>query len=125
VSRKIKINPVMLVELAVIFVVAFLAATLLKNIFQIDRPCVDFFICDEGYSFPSRHTTVVFGLATAFSFYIRNKKFVPTIFLVAAAIGIFRVVLNLHRVEDVFGGAAIGILLAYALHRFVFKKIKL
>lgn len=60
-----------------------------------------------GKSFPSRHTVSAFIIAMAF-LYIRPE--IGAIMLIlAAAIGVIRVLSGVHYIRDVVGGAIIGI----------------
>ena len=61
----------------------------------------------KGRSFPSRHTACAFIIAMAF-LYIDTSIGVIML-LLAAAIGVTRVLAGVHFVRDVIGGAAIGI----------------
>lgn len=60
-----------------------------------------------GKSFPSRHTVSAFIIAMAF-LYLQAKIGVIML-LIAAVIGITRVLAGVHFIRDVVGGAAIGI----------------
>ena len=62
----------------------------------------------RGKSFPSRHTVSAFIIAIAF-LYVQTKIGVIML-LVAAAIGVTRVLAGVHFIRDVIGGAAIGVL---------------
>ncbi len=61
----------------------------------------------KGKSFPSRHTVCAFIIAMAF-LYISPKLGVIML-LLAAAIGVTRVLSGVHFIRDVIGGAAIGV----------------
>lgn len=71
----------------------------------------------QGKSFPSRHTTSAFIIAMAFM-YIQPKLGVIML-VVAALIGVTRVLAGVHFIRDVIGGAAIGVIVG-ALGFFVF-----
>ena len=71
----------------------------------------------KGHSFPSRHTVCAFIIAMAF-LYI-NLKVGIVMLLLAAAIGVTRVLSGVHFVRDVIGGAAIGVVIG-VLGFFVF-----
>ncbi|MEQ1900770.1 MAG: phosphatase PAP2 family protein [Devosia sp.] len=66
-------------------------------------------------SFPSGHATTAFALATVLSF-LSPRWRVP-VFMVAALVGVSRVVLGMHYPSDVLGGAALGTLGTYAVRR--------
>ena len=71
----------------------------------------------SGQSFPSRHAASVFIIAMAF-LYIQTKIGIIMLIL-AAVIGVTRVLAGVHFVRDVVGGAAIGII-AGILGFFIF-----
>jgi len=62
----------------------------------------------ETTSFPSGHTVTAFALATAVSFLYPRLR-VPA-FIIAAVIGLSRVVLTAHYLSDVIAGAVVGII---------------
>ncbi len=71
----------------------------------------------KGRSFPSRHTVCAFIIAMAFM-YIQLRLGIIMLIL-AALIGVTRVLAGVHFVRDVIGGAAIGIIIG-VLGFFVF-----
>ena len=71
----------------------------------------------KGKSFPSRHTVCAFIIAMAF-LYIQTKIGVVML-VIAAAIGVTRVLAGVHFVRDVISGAAIGVVIGL-LGFFVF-----
>lgn len=115
---------IILFELIIVFVLTFLAATILKNIFQIDRPCAGLEFCEPGFSFPSRHATVAFGIVGSIAFYLKSRKLLSSLFVLAAAIGILRVIGNLHTIQDIIAGALIGLVIAYIVHKSLTRKSK-
>ena len=66
-------------------------------------------------SFPSGHTTTAFAVATALSFFL--PRWQAPLFVVAAAVGLSRVIVGAHYASDVFGGVAVGTLMAIAVAR--------
>lgn len=70
-----------------------------------------------GKSFPSRHTVCAFIIAMAF-LYVQTRIGVIMLVL-AAAIGVTRVLAGVHFIRDVVSGAAIGVIIG-ALGFFVF-----
>lgn len=117
-------NTLMIFEIFLVGVVAFTTATILKNIFQIDRPCVGLEFCETSFSFPSRHTTVAFGIVGLIAFYLKSRSLLYSLFVLAAAIGILRIIGNLHTIQDVVAGALIGLTIAYAIHKSLTRKSK-
>lgn len=71
----------------------------------------------HGKSFPSRHTVCAFIIAMAF-LYVQTKLGVIML-LLAAAVGVTRVLAGVHFIRDVIGGAAIGVIVG-VLGFFVF-----
>lgn len=75
----------------------------------------------EGINgFPSGHAALFFAMAMAVYFY--NKKLGAWFFVAALVMGIARVVAGVHYPSDIIGGAAVGILSAYAVFYFLKKK---
>lgn len=66
---------------------------------------------DASWSFPSRHATLFFAMATAV--YLYNKKWGIGFFVAAMFITVSRVIAGIHYPSDIAGGALIGILIAY------------
>ena len=71
-------------------------------------------------SFPSGHAALFFALAMAIYFY--NKKWGAWFFSAAVLMGLARIIAGVHYPLDILGGAAVGILSAYAIFYFA-KKI--
>lgn len=103
-----------------VFLLSHFTNTLIKNIFQDPRPptnCLDLQYCETSYGFPSAHSQN----AIAFFGYIylemqdhkehRSQKLIQayTIFCMML-IPFSRLVIGVHDVDDVFGGAVIGLI---------------
>ncbi len=95
----------------------------LKDIFQHPRPdnaVVWSYFSHNNYSFPSGHTETAFIVATVLSAYVAWRYW-PVLYLLAGAVGISRLYLDVHYLTDVAAGAAtgilIGVLVIYGLHR--------
>lgn len=71
-------------------------------------------------SFPSGHATTAFALAACVGF-ISERWFYPSLAL-AAAIGLSRLTGGWHYPSDVFGGAILGLLGAYAVRLYFAKR---
>ena len=71
----------------------------------------------KGKSFPSRHTVCAFNIAMAFLYV--NFRVGVIMLVIAAIIGVTRVLAGVHFIRDVISGAAIGILIG-VLGFFVF-----
>lgn len=66
-------------------------------------------------SFPSGHTTSAFAAAVALGLMMPRLR--PVLFLLAAAIGVSRVLVGQHYPSDVVAGAALGALVSFELAR--------
>lgn len=108
----------------------------LKYLFGFPRPILffewmgvaeDYPVFSEGHldplftSFPSGHTTAAFALATLLIFVVRKSFWRYFIWVLAAVVGLSRMYLAFHFLEDVLMGAVLGTALAvlafYALRR--------
>ncbi|MCX8009814.1 MAG: phosphatase PAP2 family protein, partial [Ignavibacteria bacterium] len=107
-----------------------LSSSVIKDIFERVRPCnvlpdVHLLVgCSSSYSFPSSHAVNNFCMATFFSFYFKNLKWI--FFSVAFIVALSRVFVGVHYPSDVIGGALIGIAIGYfgiLSSEFIFKKI--
>ncbi len=106
-------------------ILSFILATALKMVFQISRPCIESEICVEGYSFPSRHASVLFAFATVIflhtiSFKIKNtwKKILSyniamMPYTIALLISAERMVAIYHTFPDIIAGMLLGIWIGY------------
>lgn len=105
-------------------VFATIVSEALKLLVQSPRPCAGLGWCIEGYSFPSSHAVVAFAAFT--SIYLglgwRDKRHLA-IFIIPALIAISRVIVGVHRVEDIVAGSAIGIVFAFGYMR-VYEHLK-
>lgn len=106
---------------AILFLVALLIAivalTILKNVFQISRPVSDIYLAD-GWSFPSGHATV----ATAFFFLLAHTFFSKmrdtkgrVMLIIGSILGALlicfsRLYLGAHWTLDILAGIALGLL---------------
>jgi len=89
---------------------------------DINPRVLEHWLQEAGFSFPSGHTFNAFLLACIFAFGIRNNSkskqwqafyFLP--FLWAISVGISRVSLGVHTLQDVCTGALLGILIGNIL----------
>jgi len=100
---------------AVAVVLAWLAAQVVKNAIQRDRPGMlldDLEIREsgvDGHGYVSGHTTVAFALATVLTAVLPGRwRWLP--FPVAAVVGLSRIFFGVHLPLDVVGGAGLGLL---------------
>lgn len=110
---------------------------ILKNLFAFKRPLM--FYSEMGFenqlnfidgvhvvtgltSFPSGHTMAAFALFSFLAFIFPKKKGIAFLFFILALIvGISRIYLVQHFLEDVILGSIIGVLLGLGLH-FLYKR---
>lgn len=114
-------------KIAAILIVAFLMGTLvtedLKELVQRPRPyegIAPVYLFSNPNSFPSGHAVAAFLAATVLLGYLGWRSGMAG-YVVAALIGMSRIVLNVHYPTDVLGGAIIGIalggLVLFAVYR--------
>jgi phosphatidylglycerophosphatase B len=93
-----------------------------KKFAEINPMVLEHWLNEAGFSFPSGHTFNAFLLACIFAFGIKNNSkikqwqafyFLP--FLWAISVGISRVSLGVHTLQDVCTGALLGIIIGNIL----------
>lgn len=106
-----------------------ISTQLFKNLIQRFRPSHDPSL--EGvvnlvnsyrggkYGFVSSHATNSFGMAMFTSLLFRNKFYTAFIFAWSLLIIYTRIYLGVHFPGDVIGGMLLGLLIGYAVYRFV------
>ena len=101
--------------------IAWTIAFLIKRFFPTVRPFItngrdiDVLFKPTDGAFPSEHTALAFSLAV--TVFMHDKK-IGWIFLISAlAIGIARIVANVHYPADILGGALIGSLVAVVVEK--------
>lgn len=98
---------------------------ILKPLFMRDRPCwldqaVPLLIQNpKDYSFPSGHTLAAFE--TAVSVFLYDKRWGTGLLLLAFLIALSRLYLFVHFPTDVLSGMALGIFIAWYIHRSIEK----
>ncbi|GLR16360.1 phosphatase PAP2 family protein [Portibacter lacus] len=108
-----------------------IVAGILKKIFAFDRPFAYFqkmgmetmYNKIEGIepytgmtSFPSGHAMAGFALMSLLSLYLRNPVLTILFFLVGCIVGVSRIYLGHHFLEDVIFGSLLGVLVSYAVY---------
>ncbi|MFG2820980.1 phosphatase PAP2 family protein [Kitasatospora sp. NPDC048365] len=104
-----------------VVVVAFAADTLIKSLLREPRPCQ---VLDAGptletcpgtgdWSMPSNHTVIVFAGAAAL--WHVDRRLGALALLLAAVMGLSRVLVGVHYPHDVLLGAAVGTAAGYGL----------
>jgi len=89
----------------------------LKILFKITRPCFGLTTCPTTYSFPSGHATVIFAGVTVLSLHYKDKRLTILLFIFACLVSLSRLMLNLHRIEDVVFGSVIGLLTGFLVQK--------
>lgn len=90
---------------------------LVKQLFKRHRPLLPAFETTDGYSFPSGHSFSSFVFCSILGYLIwmlsikRSWKFIAVFFLlsVSVAIGLSRIILNVHFATDVIAAFCLGI----------------
>ena len=96
-----------------------ISSQVLKHLFDRPRPCHSLdelrllIKCGSGKSFPSSHSVNNFAAATVLMYFFRKYKYV--FYSIAAIIAFSRVYVGVHYPLDITAGAAIGILIGWAM----------
>ena len=106
------------IDIAVISVSSFIVMELLKRIFHRNRPDLPIIKGITSYSFPSGHSLSSFIFFFILGYLVwkgnlsttRKVLLIAVLLLVTLAIGISRVVLNVHYATDVIAGFCFGLL---------------
>ena len=72
------------------------------------------------YSFPSGHTTAAFATFFCLALIVKNKMLKFFMFLIALTVGLSRVYLSQHFLNDVYAGSLIGVTTAFIIYRIIF-----
>jgi membrane-associated phospholipid phosphatase len=97
------------VKVLLCLVLAIVAATAVKNVMTVERPCAGQAWCHADYSFPSLHAVAAFALMTAFL----DKKAFPAYLAFALLICFTRLNLGVHTFRDVAGALPIALIAYY------------
>lgn len=89
----------------------------LKIIFKIPRPCFGLLDCPISYSFPSGHATVIFAAVTVLSLHYKKRLFMILLFIFAGLVALSRLMLNVHRIEDIILGSIIGLVTGFLVQK--------
>jgi membrane-associated phospholipid phosphatase len=114
-------------EIVITFILAGLMVQVLKYVFPMPRPQT--LLENTGYpyfihgfthvgtaSFPSGHTATAFGTVTILSIFTKNKKISLLYLLAAILVGYSRIYLGQHFLQDVLGGALVGVPVALMVY---------
>ena len=77
----------------------------------------------QFYSFPSGHTTSIFGICILLSLIINQRKYNYGLFMIALLVGFSRIYLSQHFLMDVFIGSLIGSMMT--IFTFLFLRYRL
>ena len=97
---------------------AIVVSEVLKSSIQAKRPFlalkdVQPLFLENGFAFPSGHTTFFFALA--FAIFFHHKKAGYWFMLCAFVIGVARIIAGVHFPVDILGGFILGLAIAYFL----------
>lgn len=106
-----------LAVLLVSMLLLYLSVTSLKLFFREARPCNEYLktSCPEDYAFPSGHAAVAF----AFAFFSIGTVAFPFYYVSAFLIALSRIYLGVHVLNDVIGGAVVGIFSYFVAQKVV------
>lgn len=71
-------------------------------------------------SLPSGHTTAAFAMCLSVAFIYKNKHIDNVMFMLALLIGISRIYLSQHFLEDVYMGSLVGVLSAIIIYSWLY-----
>lgn len=106
--------------------IAWTIAFLIKKFFPTLRPFVlngkevEVMLKPLDGAFPSEHTTLAFALAA--TIFMHDKKIGWVYLIAATAVGVSRVLANVHYPIDIVGGAFLGTIVAVVIEKVHFRK---
>lgn len=106
---------------------AWLVAQMIKNLFPTARPFEVVgslpltMTTPSGSAFPSGHTAAAFGLAV--TLWLHDRRTGIIYLLAAIAVGIARVLSNVHYPLDIVGGAVLGTATAFLVEKLHLYKL--
>ncbi|MCH8905396.1 MAG: phosphatase PAP2 family protein [Bacteroidetes bacterium] len=115
---------------ALCFGVSGLVAMSLKNILNLPRPLKYFELTPDmvaindlsinsHLAFPSGHTTSAFALCYFLTLIGKKSMLSFSLLIIAVLVGISRIYLFQHFLEDVFFGSLIGLMTSYLIYHFI------
>ena len=116
-----KIKKEQVIHALVACATAFIIAFLIKIFFPTLRPFiingkeVEVMLKPVDGAFPSEHTTLAFALAT--TIFMHDRKVGLVYLILALAIGVSRVLANVHYPIDIVGGAFLGTIVAVIIEK--------
>jgi len=113
-KRKKSFRPFLKV-FAISLLLSFVLVVMVKDTFQVPRPCVGETLCEIGFSFPSGHAAAAFAGFTPLLLHLR-KRYLP-LFIIPLFVAISRFALGFHTPLDILAGSLIGILIPLAMYK--------
>ena len=98
-------------------IISYGVVRILKFLFEIPRPCFGLSFCPTTYSFPSGHAGVIFAATTILSLHYKNKRFTYLLFIFSCLVALSRIMLNVHRLEDIVFGSLIGLVTGFLVQK--------
>lgn len=104
-------------SLVLCMLLLYLSVTFLKFFFHEPRPCNGYLkeSCPEDYTFPSGHSSVAF----AFAYFSIGTAAFPFYYASAFIIALSRIYLGVHVLNDIIGGAVMGIFCYFVAQKVV------
>ena len=102
----------MFTRLAVLVGIVGLSNSFLKDLFQDPRPPIEFALdprVGDSFGFPSGHAQIATAMWLWLAIEIRKPWAFAIAIVIAAGVGFSRLYLGVHDVEDVLGGALLGL----------------
>lgn len=117
----------MFTRLAVLIIITGLLNAFVKDIFHDPRPPLQFALdprVGESYGLPSGHAQVAFAMWLWLAYEINRAWAWVAALLIAIGVCLSRLYLGVHDVEDVLGGALLGLATIVAYRTFVSDEFK-
>ncbi|TAL48411.1 phosphatase PAP2 family protein [archaeon] len=98
-------------------ILAYIVTSMLKLAFKVPRMCIGLDGCPQSYSFPSDHASIAFAVAVALMMYKKDLRFSVVFMTFAILVAVSRLMLGVHTVIDVVGGAVVGSIVGWLVYR--------
>ena len=97
------------------------AGSAIRYFWHRDRPFLTYHVhqllLENSYSFPSGHSTFLFGFSTIV--YMHHRRMGTFSYIVSALIVMARVIAGVHYPSDIFAGAVIGVIIGVLVNRYL------
>jgi undecaprenyl-diphosphatase len=112
-----KVGKKRMLSLLIGLMLVYISVSSIKNIYKQPRPCDEYtkVWCPSDYSFPSGHSAVAF----AFAFFSLGTGAFPFYYASAFIVVLSRIYLGVHTLNDVVGGAVVGIFMYHVAEKVV------